>query len=237
MKYPPLYLIMFFSSSVFSQTIQLGYDVRHSIDPQNNERDFVTFSFETYKSSDYGSLLMKMDADFNGRNNNLGKLYVQISHSLKFWSFPVSLHLEYSGGMGFIGETTSGYHISNSYSIGAAYPFHLMNSWASTSLLYRYTNLDRPSHDLMVSFWWGKDIHDKIRVTAYFVLWTINKNHGDAWTQHLSGKKFSGIGEPRIWYNINKSFAIGSEIKLYYHVYSYSNHLLIYQTIAVKYEF
>lgn len=237
MTYLALCLIMFFSSTTFSQTVQLSYDLRHSIDPRNNERDFVTLSFETFKSSDYGSLLMKMDADFNGRNNNLGKLYVQISHSLKFWSFPVFLNLEYSGGMGFIDDTMSGFHIGNSYSIGVVYPFQLMNSWASTFLAYKYTNFDSPSHDLMYSFWWEKDIHEKISVTAYFVLWTINKNHGDAWTQHLNGKELSGIGEPQIWYNINKLFAIGSEIKLYYHVYSYSNHLLIYPTIAVKYEF
>ena len=237
MKYIYLCLIAFYSSIVFSQTIQLGYDVRHSIDMQNNKRDFITFSYETYKSLEYGFLLMKLDADFNGRHNNIGKLYMQISHSLKFWSFPLALYLEYSGGMGFIGHTTAGYHISNSYAIGAAYPFQLMHSWASMSLAYRYANLDNASHDLMFSFWWGKAVHDRIRITAYIVLWTINKNRGDVLTQHLSGKEFSGIGEPQIWFNINKSFAIGSEVRLYYHVYSYSDSLLVYPTFAIKYEF
>jgi hypothetical protein len=139
--------------------------------------------------------------------------------------------------MGFIGETTSGYHIGNSYSIGAAYPFPLMGSWASTFLAYRYTNFDRPSHDLIYSFWWGKEVYRKISVTAYFVLWTTNRNHGDVWTQDLRGKEFSGLGEPQIWYNFNKLFAIGSEIKLYYHVYAYADPLLIYPTIAIKYDF
>lgn len=203
MKWPLLAILLAFPPSVLAQTLQLGYDLRHSVDPQNNARDFTTFSFETYKSLDYGSLLMKVDADFTGRNNNLGKLYFQISHDLRFWPVPVYLHLEYSGGMGFTGETDAGYSINNTYSAGAAYPFRLLNSWASTFVAYRYTNFDAPSHDVMYSFWWSKEVLKRVSLTAYFVLWTISKNHGDAWTQHLSGKQFVGLGEPQIWYNLN----------------------------------
>lgn len=232
-----LFWLIFFSPVLFAQTIQTSYDLRHSVDGANNPRDFISLSFETFKSVDYGSLLLKMDADFNGKNNNLGKVYFQLSHSLKFWRPPVFLHLEYSGGLGFIGETTSGFHIGNNYAIGAAYPFQLLGSWASTFVAYRYSNFDRPSHDVMYSFWWGKSLHKKISMTAYFVLWTVNKNHGDAWTAHLRGKQFSGIGEPQVWYNVSKLFAVGTEVRLYYGVYDYSKRVLIYPTLAVKYDF
>ena len=200
--------------------------------------DFLTFSFESFRQANYGSLLMKMDVDFNGKNSNIGKLYTQISQNLKFWNYPIFVHLEYSGGLGFISKTVSGYHINNTYSIGMAHTFQWMNGWANTFLAYRYTNFEKLSHDILYSFWWGKNIlREKVRLTAYFVLWTENKNHGDAWTQNLSGKKFLALGEPQIWYNFNKLFAIGSEIKLFYHVYSYSDHLLIYPTLAIKYNF
>jgi hypothetical protein len=237
MNHMLLVLALAAASPMVAQTIQLGYDLRHSIDPQHYERNFVTASFEVFKPLEYGSLLMKVDADLSGRNNSLGKLYVQLSHALRFWSFPVFLHLEYSGGIGFVGETENAYHIFNTFSAGAAYGFRLMDSWASTFLAYRYTTFDRPSHDVAASFWWGKDLHPRISVTAYVVLWTVNQNRGDAWTQHLRGKRLSGLGEPQIWFNISEPFAVGSELRLYYQVYDYSDDLLIYPTIAVKYEF
>ncbi|MBN2413729.1 hypothetical protein JXQ31_18765 [candidate division KSB1 bacterium] len=53
----------------------------------------------------------------------------------------------------------------------------------------------------------------------------------------MNGKKIFFLSEPQIWYNLNKLWAIGSEIKLFYHVYSYSDQLLIYPTIAIKYNY
>ena len=231
-----LMFLLFGAVPAVAQTVQLGYDLRHTIDARNNARNYATGSFEFFKALDYGSLLVKMEADFNGRDHNLGKLYAQISHSLTFWRFPVLLHLEYAGGLGFVGETSTGYPINNAYSIGAAHPFRLMNSWGSTFLAYRYTNFDRPSHDVMYSFWWAKDVHERVSVTAYVVLWTINRNHGDAWTQHLGGKALVGIAEPQLWYRLNEVVAVGSEIKLYYHVYAYSDRLLVYPSISLKYD-
>jgi hypothetical protein len=220
-----------------AQTVQLGYDLRHSVDPRNNDRDFVTASFEAFKSFDYGSLLMKLDADLSGRHGNLGKVYAQLSHDFRLGRFPLQLHLEYSGGLGFVGETETAYQIVNAYSAGAAWAFRLLGSWGSTFLAYRYHRFDRPSHDLVSSFWWGKDLHRRLSVTAYVVLWTQNRNRGDAWTQELEGKKLSGQGEPQIWFNVSERFAVGSEVRLYYHVFDYSNRLLIYPTIGGQYRF
>lgn len=225
------------SSPVAGQTIQLGYDLRHSADPAHNERDFVTASFEYFKSLSYGSALMKVDADLSARNGNLGKLYTQLSHSLRFWRPPVLLHLEYAGGLGLIDDTRNAYHITNTYSIGAAYPFRIAGNWASTFLAYRFTNFDTPSHDPIYSFWWGRDLGQRVGVTAYFVLWTINRNRGDEWTADLTGKKLSGIGEPQVWLNLNRQFAVGSEVRLYYQVFDYDERLQVYPTVALKYQF
>jgi hypothetical protein len=225
------------SSPAVAQTIQVGYDLRHSVDPEHNGRDFVTASFETFESLTYGSVLLKVDADLSGRNGNLGKLYAQISHSLKFWDFPVLLHLEYSGGLGFVGETANAFHITNTYSVGAAYPFPLFGSWASTFLAYRFTNFDQPSHDAIYSFWWGRNLGKRVSVTAYFVLWTVNRNRGDEWTAGLSGKKLSGLGEPQVWFNVSQLFAVGSEVRLYYQVFDYDQRFQVYPTVAAKYQF
>lgn len=237
LEYRLLILMLIASSPAAAQTVQLGYDLRHSVDPANHARDFVTASFETVESFSYGSLLLKVDADLSGRDGNLGKLYAQLSHDLKFWKPPVFLHLEYSGGLGFVGESEIAYHITDTYSIGAAYPFRLLGGWASTFLAYRLTSFDRPSYDPIYSFWWGKDLGRRVSVTAYFVLWTINRNHGDEWTAGLRGKKLSGLGEPQVWLNLNRLFAVGSEVRLYYQVFDYPERLRVYPTLAVKYQF
>ncbi len=232
------FVICLLSTVVSAHNLQLHNDFRHSIDPENNDKNYATFSFETFKQAGYGSLFMKMDLDLKGRNNNIGNLYTEISHTLKFWKFPVFMHLQYCGGLGFINQTTNGYYINNAYLIGAAYPFQWQNAWFSTFLAYRYNNFDRISHDIQFSFYWGKNIlSEKISITGHFVIWSENNNHGDAWTDNLDGKKFLFLSEPQIWYNLNKLWAIGSEIKLFYHVYSYSDQLLIYPTVAIKYNF
>jgi hypothetical protein len=122
MKYIYIFIFSILPSLLLSQNLQLHYDTRHTIDPENNERNFITFSFETFKALSYGSLFMKMDADFIGSKDNMGKLYMEISHTFKFWSKPIFLHLQYSGGLGIVTNNQSGYYIHNAYIAGFAYP-------------------------------------------------------------------------------------------------------------------
>jgi hypothetical protein len=236
MKYLYFFVLCIIPTLLLPQNLQVHYDTRHSVDAENNERNFITFSFETFKAASYGSFFMKMDADFIGSRNNMGKLYTEISHTLRFWPRPIYLHLQYSGGLGIVSTSHNSYYIDNAYLAGFAYPFQWQNAWFSTYLAYRYNNFTTPSHDMQYSFYWGGSIlKGRISLTGHLVIWTENKNHGDPWTQNLNGKKVFFLSEPQIWYNANKLLAIGSEIKLFYHVYSYSDQLLIYPTLAVKY--
>jgi len=187
--------------------------------------------------AEYGSFLLKVEFDFKGKNNNIGNLYTQISQTLKFWVFPVYLHLEYAGGLGYGGEAYTGYYINNAFLLGAAYSFQWKNGWVSTYLAYKYNNFDKPSHDAQYSFWWGKNIfNDKFSISSNFVIWTENKNRGDDLTANLKGKEILFYVEQKVWYNLNQQFSVGSKIKLFYNIFSYSS-FLIYPTVAIKYNF
>ena len=94
-----------------------------------------------------------MDLDFFCKDNNLEKFYAQISHTLKFWNFPVFAYFEYSGDMGFVNDTFNGFPIINTYSLGAAYPFQWKGGWFSDYLSYRYVNFTKPSHDIINILW------------------------------------------------------------------------------------
>ena len=64
----------------FAQTLQLHFDARHSLDPKHTSRNFTTLYFEYFKAQDSGrsfikpsSFLLKLQADFTGRKNNIGQ--------------------------------------------------------------------------------------------------------------------------------------------------------------------
>jgi hypothetical protein len=50
-------------------------------------------------------------------------------------------------------------------------------------------------------------------------------------------KKLVFYSEPQFWYNINKRFAIGTEIKLSYNFYWWTSNFKAYPTLGVKCNF
>jgi hypothetical protein len=229
--------VLFFSSVSFSQTLQLHYDYRHSIDPQRNPKNFPTLYFELFKSQERGSFLIKIQSDLLGLRNNIGKFYMQASQSIKFWEPKIYLSLQYSGGLGIAEPGQYGFYLNNTLSIGIAYPFQWQDAWLSASVNYSYNTFKIPSQDMLCSFYWGKSFYNyKIEFAGDINLYSQNKNHGDAYTINQHGKRIALYSEPQLWYNLNRNFSIGTKINLYYHVLINSDILQVYPTIAVKYK-
>ncbi len=95
-------LVSLISFQSFAQNIQLHYDLRHTVDPAANPRNFPTLYFEYFKAQDSGrafikpgAFLFKMQADLLGSGNNIGKMYMQVAQTLRFWKPQVFLHLSY----------------------------------------------------------------------------------------------------------------------------------------------
>jgi hypothetical protein len=120
----------------FSQTLQLHYDIRHTVDPKRNTKNFPTLYFEYFKSQDSGksfikpgSFLLKMQADFLGEKDNMGKFYMQVSQSFRFWKPKIFLSLQYSGGLGITEPKQYSYYLANTFSAGLEYPFKWGSAW------------------------------------------------------------------------------------------------------------
>lgn len=129
-------------------------------------------------------------------------------------------------------------YINNAYLIGTAYPFQWGTDWQSVSLCYRYSSFEKPSHDLQLSFFWTKVFWgNNLTFSGNFVLFTKNKDTGEPLEKNLMGKKIVFWGQPQMWFNVTRSIFVGSQITLYYNVYSYSDKMLFYPAIAVKYKF
>lgn len=233
-------MFIVFSANAFSQNLQLHYDIRHTIDPGRNPANYPAFSFEYFKNIDTsgtGSFLIKLQADLNGKNNNIGQVFTQLSQSLRFWKPKIYLSLNYSGGLG-VTTSAFGYYLSNSYGLGISYPFQWKGAWFATSLIARYTAFDRPSYDPQMTVYFGRGfINYKIFTSGSFVFWTQNKNQGIESSNDQHGKKFAFFGDPQIWFRIKNKFSVGSRINIYYHIYDMRNKIQLYPTIGLKYEF
>ena len=239
-RIPVLFMFLCLSVNGLTQNLQFHYDVRHTIDPKLNAKNFPTLSFEYFKQVDTlgtGSFLLKIQADLNGKRNNIGQVFTQVSQTLRFWKPKIFLSLNYSGGLGAT-SSSFGYYIANAYGLGISYPFQWRGAWLSANLQFRYSSFDKPSYDPQFTFYFGRGIHNyRFFAAGSFVFWTQNKNTGSTLTQNAKGKKFAFFGDPQFWINIKGGFSLGSRINVFYHVLSEDNRIQIYPTLGMKYQF
>ncbi|QQL51060.1 DUF5020 family protein [Mucilaginibacter ginkgonis] len=244
MKYLFAVLLIAIKLSARSQSLQFYYDVRHTLDPSNNPKNFPSIYFEYYQTPDTGNLfikrgpfLFKAQADLSGDQTNLGKYYTQISQEVRFWQRPSDLYLnlQYSGGLGVTTPKQYSYFISNTYLAGASYHYKIGQAFLTSVLNFRYVSYVLPSKDLLYTMYFYRGLFNyRAEVSGDFSLWTENNNHGDEATIELTGKRFYFFAEPQIWLNVSKHLSIGSKINVYYHVNVAANSVQIYPTAALR---
>jgi hypothetical protein len=242
MKWINFILFCLIAETLFSQSIQLHYDMRHTVDPKRSAKNFPTLYFEYFKNYDSGnsvikpgSFLLQMHADFTGEKNNMGQFYMQVSQTLKCWKPNFFLNLQYSGGLGVTEPKQYSFYITNTYCAGIAYPFKWGNAYMTTVLNYKYVAYSKGTNDFLYTLYWWKGLWNyKAEVAGDFSLWTENKDHGDELTTGLHGKRFFFFAEPQFWYNLSKILSVGSKVNMYYHVLMNDNSLQVYPTVSVR---
>lgn len=232
------------ATQVQGQTLQLHYDLRHTISPTVNPANFPTVYFEYWKARDTGqshtlikpdNFLLKTEADLLGSGNNIGKFFLQIGQSFRAWRPKIYLQFQYSGGAGVTEPKEYSYYITNTYCTGVELPFHWKGTWFTSVLDYRYVAYTRPTQDpIYTLYWWKGLLHYKLELVGDFSCWTENKNHGDEVTAGQQGKRFFFFAEPQVWYNLNRTFAVGSKLNTYYNVNINNNVWQVYPTAAVR---
>lgn len=248
MKIVLAFLLSSFSLNALPQQLQFHYDLRHAVDPENTKKNFPSFYFEYFRSArpdslfgfiKPGSFLFKAQSEFSGEKNNMGQYYMQISQSFRFWKPKIYLQAQYNGGLGIAEPGSYGYYLTNAFSLGASYSFQyrgtlFFNMYAS----YKYTAFEKPSHDIISAFFWLCFFsHFTISFTGNIVIWTENRNHGDAFTNMKSGKKTSLYSDPQIWFRVYKGLGVGSRLSIYYHTLTEDDQLQAYPSIALRYQF
>src|SRR6478672_6372938 len=122
-----------------AQELQLHYDWRHTVDPRNNARDFPALTFKSFKALEFGSFLLKLEANLDGTQHNVSQGYLEVSQTVRFWKAPVYALGEYSGGLGLFGGGSGGFYIANGYHVGVSYSFQMKGGWATAVVAYKHT--------------------------------------------------------------------------------------------------
>jgi len=225
-----------------AQDLQWHEDLRHSVAPANNPKDFPTLYFEYFKTRDSGhalikpgGFLLKTEADLLGDGDNIGKFFCQVTQSFRAWRPKIFWQFGYSGGAGIADPKQYSYYITNTFQTGIELPFRWKQAWLTGVLDYKLVAYDRPSSDpICTLYWWRGMFRYKLEIAGDFSCWTENRNHGDPSTAGLSGKRFFFFAEPQVWLNLTPVIAVGSKLNLYYHVNTADNVFQAYPTVAVR---
>jgi hypothetical protein len=222
---------------VHPQELQLHYDWRHTTDPRNNARNFPSLAFKSFKALPFGSFLLKLEADLDGTRHNVSKGYMEISQTMRFWSAPIYVLTEYSGGLGVFDGGGGGFYLDNAYHMGVSHPFPWRGGFANVSLAYRYANLPRASHDPQATLYWGRALGSRWSFASTSVLWTQNRNRGDERTAGLTGKRGSFLVENEIWWRAAGLVWAGSNVRVSRNVYAGDGRVVFYPTLGLRYAF
>jgi hypothetical protein len=220
-----------------AQELQLHYDWRHTVDPRNNARDFPTLTFKSFKALEFGSFLLKLEANLDGTQHNVSQSYLEVSQTVRFWKAPVYALGEYSGGLGLFGGGSGGFYIANAYHLGVAYPFKLQGGWASAAVAYKHTNFTRASHDPQATLYWGRPFGARWTFASTGVFWTQNRDTGDELTASLRGKQGAFLMENEMWWRAVGLVSVGSEVRVSRNVYANDGRVLVYPTLGLRYLF
>ena len=182
--------------------IQLHDDYGHAIyGKELSNRPEITATIENFTADKWGSTYFFVDADFG--DNSMKSVYAELSRELRFWKAPISIHVEYNGGLSGAGC------YNDAYLLGAAY------NWAnkdftrtfSVQTLYRYLAKQQigTKHSWQLTTVWGIHFAKGLcSFTGYADLWHDNSVNGSL--------VFSS--EPQFWVNFAALKNVSDKFKL-----------------------
>ena len=226
-----LALLAVMNLSSVAQNIQMHYDFGRQLYDENATRPEFTTTVEMFRADKWGSTFFFVDMDY--ANNEVSSAYWEIARELKFWQAPVSLHLEYNGGLNYI---------KDAYLVGATYGWNAKDfskGWTFTPS-YKYICDNSDPHNFQLTATWYLNMLDgKLSFTGFADFWREKHMDGEG-----NAHDYTFIAEPQLWLNFNRfkwadkdfNLSVGTEVEL-------SNNFALFDgfyaipTLAVKWEF
>jgi len=225
-----LFLIGSFSLS--AQNFQLFYDMGRWVYPKDcPERPYITTTVELYYPDPWGNTFFFVDMDYTKKG--VASAYWQLVRELQFWKPPVSIQLQYDGGL------TNQFSFYNSFAIGPRYTYNNEDFTRSISggILYKYIqgNMVNP-HNFQLSMAWYLSFAKGLGTF---------KGYADFWQDPAVGKSdYAFLTKPQLWFNFNKlkgvhpdaNLSLGTEIRISYN-FVVPDKFMVIPTLALKWTF
>lgn len=227
--------IMLLSASAVAQNVQLHYDFgRDLYSSKESDRQKVTLTYETFKADNLGSWYLF--ADFDLRSGNASGAYTEISREFRLGkSSPFAAHIEFDGGLNLYGG------FQNAVLVGPAYNGHSADFSKTWSVQLMYKQLFKSNGNKAIA---GVQLTGVWGITFGEGKWTFS-GFADVWTGYIPDWDVDGqkkglvfLAEPQMWYNVSKSFSVGTEWELsnnFIYPTGGSDSFFINPTIAVKF--
>ena len=133
----------------------------------------------------------------------MASAYWEIARELKFWKAPVSIHVEYDGGINYI---------KDSYLGGVTYTYNNsdFSKGFSVSAMYKYIHSNQsPSNFQLTGTWYLNFGKGMFSFTGFADFW--REKHTD-----MNGNKheFVFLAEPQFWFNFNALKKVNDKFNL-----------------------
>ena len=196
MKKLLVFFLLLLSTNLLSQNFQIHYDL-------GEDRDYLTSTFEMFKTDEYGATFLFFDMDYdNPGNRSISLAYMEVARYISLpFAEGLSATVQYNDGTAPWGP------LGHVWLFGVSYPIDLGFATFNTDLLYRTAyGSDSPDAQLTL-VWYETILENKIELSGFFDLWSQDEFGTE-------DKEFVVLTEPQIWYRITKHIALGTEIEI-----------------------
>lgn len=228
MKKYTILLFLVASMSVMSQNLQVLYDF-------GKDRNYVTTTLEMFKPDKWGSTFYFIDFYYDfGPEKHPSGAYMEIARSLQFWKGPISVHVEYNGGLGSfpVGGNQLAYPINNAWLVGADYNMHNEDFTKTLTIQAMFKHIVGKQESAQLTAVWGLHFFKrKMSFTGFADFWWEDNNNSDGSLTHTVF-----IAQPQLWYNFTEHLSAGTEVE-FANNFAATSGFIVRPRLAVKWNF
>lgn len=221
MKKLSIFIALFIATfAAKAQNIQMHYDLGEG-------RNYLTSTVELFKVDKMGSTFFFIDMDYNANGfDGVNQAYWEVARSFKIsQECAFQPRIEYNGGFFSDKNLENDYAaipINNAVLVGGQYTWNTadFSKVFTLSLNYKWIQHVDDASFQITGVWALNFFDNKVSLTGF----------ADFWKQNT---KYVFITEPQFWYNVNKNFAVGSEIEISSN-FAGNDRFMVNPTLAVK---
>lgn len=214
-----------------AQNIQLHYDLGSTLDKDLADRPALTTTVELFKPDSWGNTFFFVDMNYQA--SGIQSAYWEIARELRLWRAPLSLHLEYNGGL------SNTFSYDDAYLLGGTYAYNAKDYRYGFTItpMYKYLARKQNPHSWqLTSVWYWHACGRLVTFNGFVDLWGDRDMRGDA--------MLTIISEPQIWLNLqslwgeqNPPLSLGGELEISYNFPVRTGRWQVIPTLAAKWTF